>query len=154
MKDGGVIKKEELHVEGKDTTTLKVTIPSATSDKHEPQWVSVTLKVENVKEVKVTPNDKSGKSTDSPKTTEVSQTATTVEVKFETSPHADHLTVVLTKSDNSKPVKSDVTSAKACLPKNGTSRTTTTPLTSVISVLMRVRMVSFYCTVDHVDGHA
>ena len=71
MKDGGVIKKEELHVEGKDTTTLKVTIPSATSDKHEPQWVSVTLKVENVKEVKVTPNDKSGKPIDSPKTTEV-----------------------------------------------------------------------------------
>ena len=119
MKDGGVIKKKELHVEGKDTTTLKVTIPSATSDKHEPQWVSVTLTVENVKEVKVTPNDKSGKPTDSPKTTEVSQTATTVEVKFETSPHADHLTVELTKKDDSKPVKSDVTSAKACLPKNG-----------------------------------
>ena len=119
MKDGGVIKKEELHVEGKDTNTLKVTIPSATSDKHEPQWFSVTLTVENVKEVKVTPNDKSGKPTDSPKTTEVSQTATTVEVKFETSPHADHLTVVLTKKDDSKPVKSDVTSAKACLPKNG-----------------------------------
>ena len=117
MKDDGLIKKEELHVEGKDTTTLKVTIPSATSDKHEPQWVSVTLTVENVKEVKVTPNDKSGKPTDSPKTTEVS--GTTVEVKFETSPHADHLTVVLTKKDDSKPVKSDVTSAKACLPKNG-----------------------------------
>ena len=119
MKDGGVIKKEDIHVEGKDTTTLKVTIPSATSDKHEPQWVSVTLTVENVKEVKVTPNDKSGKPTDSPKTTEVSHDATTVEVKFETSPHADHLTVVLTKKDNSAPVKSDVTSAKACLPKNG-----------------------------------
>ena len=117
MKDGGVIKKEELHVEGKDTTTLKVTIPSATSDKHEPQWVSVTLTVENVKEVKVTPNDKSGKPTDSPKTTEVS--GTTVEVKFETSPHADHLVVVLSKKDDSAPVKSDVTSAKACLPKNG-----------------------------------
>ena len=117
MKDGGVIKKEELHVEGKDTTTLKVTIPSATSDKQGAQWVSVTLTVENVKEVKVTPNDKSGKPTDSPKTTEVS--GTTVEVKFETSPHADHLTVVLTKKDDSKPVKSDVTSAKACLPKNG-----------------------------------
>ena len=118
MKDGGVIKKEDIHVEGKDTTTLKVTVPSASSDKKGAQFVSVTVKTEHASEVKATPMDKSGKPTDSPKTTPVSQSATEVEVTFETSPHADHIIVEVTKATTT-PVKSDVTSVKACLPKNG-----------------------------------
>ena len=117
MKDGGVIPRHELHVTGKDTTVLHVTIPSSTQ--HEPEWASVTLVVHNVKEVKVTPVDKNGKPTGEPETTHVAHaTTTTVTVTFTSTTKATVLKVELTKATTTAPVKSDVTSAKACLPKN------------------------------------
>ena len=118
MKDGGVIPQHELHVTGKDTTVLHVTIPSSTQ--HEPEWASVTLVVHNVKEVKVTPVDKNGKPTGEPETTHVAHaTTTTVTVTFTRTVKAVSLKVELTKATTTAPVKADVTSVKACLPKSG-----------------------------------
>ena len=116
MKNGGVIPHDELHVTGKDSATLKVTIPAAGATT--PEYASVTVKTENVKQITVTPQDKSGKPTDTPKTVEVSKTTTTTEIKFDKSTKADHLTVEVVKATDA-PVKSDITSVKACLEKNG-----------------------------------
>jgi hypothetical protein len=124
MKDGGLVPKKDIHVTGTDTTVLHVTIPS--SDKHDaPEWVSLKVVVENVKTVKATPVGKDGKPSGEPEIVHVTRsTTTTVAVTFTHAVKAESITVELTKATTTAPVKSDVTSAKACLEKNGTFMST------------------------------
>ena len=118
MKDGGVIKKEELHVVVKDSKTQSVSIPTASDVKHEPEYASVTLTVKNVKEVTVTSVSKQNNPSEVKKVTVASTSETTVEVKFDTVVKADSITVEVTPA-STEPVKAEVTSVKACVPKKG-----------------------------------
>ena len=120
MKNGGVIPHHDIHVTGKDTTVLHVSIVSHDKHEPEPEWAEVTFKVEHVSAIKVTPLGQNGKPTGEPHTTHVAHTTTTttVVVHFTTTTKAATLKVELTQSSTAT-VKADVTSAKACLPKNG-----------------------------------
>ena len=134
MKDGGVIKKDELHVVVKDSKTQSVSIPTASDDKHEPEYASVTLTVKNVKEVTVTSVSKQNNPSEVKKVTVASTSETTVEVKFDTVVKADSITVEVTPS-SIEPVKAEVTSVKACVPKKGT----------IINDLLAGWMIAYTC---------
>ena len=115
MKDGGVIKKEELHVLPKDAKTQTVSIPTAS----EPEWASISFNVQNTKDIILQPMDKQNKPAGVVKVTSVAGKSGAVEIHFDTVVKAASIVVHITPSGAAQP-KAEVTSAKACLPKKGT----------------------------------
>ena len=120
MKNGGVFQAEDLTVtviEGKsaDIVTVKLT----KSDDKEPEFASVTLKTENVKQVRVSPVDKNGKPTAEALTVTVTDPSKPVDVKFASVVKADKLVIIVTKDDADKPSKTEIVSVKACTESKG-----------------------------------
>jgi len=118
MKNGGVVPKEQLsvtRVPGKESTT--VTLKSKVEPTETPQFESVTISKGDVKEVKVTPTDKSGKPTDKTQTAPVQDPSKPTEIKFKKPLVGDQLVVELVPKSG-KPTDADVVSVKGCLPED------------------------------------
>ena len=114
MKDGGVIKKEELHVLPKDAKTQTVSIPTAS----EPEWASISFNVQNTKDIILQPMDKQNKPAGAVKVTSVAGKSGAVEIHFDTVVKAASVVVHITPNGAAHP-KAEVTSVKACIPKKG-----------------------------------
>lgn len=119
MPNGGVVPKDQLKVTKvpgeKDTT---VTLESKETPKTTPIWESIKVAPGDVKEVKVTPTDKSGKPTDKPQTAQVPDSTKATDVKFKKPLEADKLTVTFI-SKSGKPSDAEVISVVSCMPVSG-----------------------------------
>lgn len=119
MKNGGVVPKEQLsvkRVEGPKSTII--TLKSQVEPKDTPQWESMKITKGDVKLVKVTPTDKSGKPTDQPQTANVQDPTKASEIRFKKPLVGEQLSVELVPKGD-KPTDADIISVVGCVPVDG-----------------------------------
>jgi hypothetical protein len=117
MKDGGIIKSDELHVthtESKEITVVTVDIPHG--NHKEPEWAAVNVKVNNVKVIQYTPVDKNGKEGHT-ETKPVLAGETTIVLGFVDHVKAEKIVVKAVPATPSSPAHVEVVSVKACVEK-------------------------------------
>lgn len=122
MENKGVIQKDKLDVTKQDTPDGKTTydVKSQKPTDQMPVWLSVTVKPDEAKEVRVTPMNKDNTPAGDAKVTQVPDgSSAPITIPFDKPTSADHVNVVFEPKSPSTPSRGDIISVVSCMPDQG-----------------------------------